>query len=103
MTVITADKDFLLDIVGRYTVAINEKTYDTVCVMDIETYNNGVVSEQFLDENGKTVLWRRFNRDDWAVDRYQKRWSEQLPHNERLTVNGAVYVHWYDCITDYIL
>lgn len=103
MTVITADKDFLLDIVGRYTVAINEKTYDTVCVMDIETYNNGVVSEQFLDENGKTVLWRRFNRDDWAVHRYQKRWSEQLPLNERLTVNGAVYVHWYDCITDYIL
>lgn len=103
MAVTSADKDFLLDIVGRYTVTINGKSYDTVCVMDIESYNCGVVSEQFLDQNGKTVLWRRFNRDDWAIDRYKKRWSEQLPDNERLTVNGTTYVHWYDCITDYIL
>lgn len=99
----SANKDFLLDIVGRYTVTIGGKSYDTVCVMDIETYNNGVVSEQFLDKNGKTVLWRRFNRDDWAIDRYKKKWSEQLPNNDRLTVNGVTYVHWYDCITDYIL
>jgi len=99
----TATKDFLLDIVGRYTVTIGGKRYDTVCVMDIETYNCGVVSEQFLDRNGKTILWRRFNRDDWAIDRYGQRWSEQLPENDRLTVNGTVYVHWYDCITDYIL
>ncbi len=102
-TVTTASNTFLLDIVGRYTVTIGGKTYDTVCVMDIETYNCGVVSEQFLDKNGKTILWRRFNRDDWAMDRYQKRWSQQLPENDRLTVNGTTYVHWYDCITDYIL
>ena len=68
-----------------------------------ETYNCGVVSEQFLDKNGKTILWRRYNRDDWAIDRYKKPWSEQLPENDRLTVNGTTYVHWYDCITDYIL
>ena len=48
----TVEKSFLLDIVGRYTVTINGKSYDTVCVMDIETYNCGVVSEQFLDKNG---------------------------------------------------
>lgn len=102
-TVTSAKKDFLLDIVGRYTVTIGGKSHDTVCVMDIETYNCGVVSEQFLDRNGKTILWRRFNRDDWAMDRYQKKWSEQLPGNDRLTVNGITYVHWYDCITDYIL
>lgn len=99
----TADKAFLLDIVGRYTVTINGKAYDTVCVMDIETYDCGVVSEQFLDQNGKTILWRRYNRDDWAIDHYGKTWSEQLPDNDRLTVNGTTYVHWYDCITDYIL
>lgn len=102
-TVTSAKKDFLLDIVGRYTVTIGGKRYDTVCVMDIETYNCGVVSEQFLDRDGRTVLWRRFNRDDWAIDRYRKAWSEQLPGNDRLTVNGTTYVHWYDCITDHIL
>ncbi|MBR4887906.1 MAG: hypothetical protein IKU17_02050, partial [Clostridia bacterium] len=96
-------KDFLLDIVGRYTVTINGKSYDTVCVIDIETYNSGVVSEQFLDKDGKTILWRRFNRDDWAIDHYKKKWSEQLPNNDRLIVNGVTYVQWYDCITDYVL
>lgn len=102
-SVITAaDKEFLLDVVGRYTVTIGGKSYDTVCVMDIETYNGGTVSGQFIDRNGRTVLWRRFNRDDWAIDRYKKRWSELLPENERFTVNGETYVHWYDCVTDYI-
>lgn len=96
------DKNFLLDIVGRYTVTINGKSYDTVCVMDIETYNTGVVSEQFLDKNGKTILWRRFNRNDWAFDRYGQLWSEILPENERLIINGQIYVQWYDCVTDYI-
>ncbi|MBE5761506.1 MAG: sigma-70 family RNA polymerase sigma factor [Clostridiales bacterium] len=103
-TIVTSvNKDFLLDIVGRYKVTIGGKCYDTVCVMDIETYNCGVVSEQFLDKNGKTILWRRFNRDDWAIDYYKKKWSELLPDNDRLIVNGTVYVQWYDCITDYIL
>lgn len=101
--VTSVNKDFLLDIVGRYTITIGGKNYDTVCVMDIETYNCGVVSEQFLDKDGKTILWRRYNRDDWAIDRYKKLWSEQLPENDRLVVNGITYVHWYDCITDHIL
>lgn len=96
-------KEFLLDIVGRYTVTINGKSYDTVCVMDIETYNSGVVSEQFLDKNGRTILWRRFNRDDWAFDRYGKKWTELLPENERLIINGETYVEWYDCMTEYVL
>jgi len=101
--VTSVNKEFLLDIVGRYIVTIGGKRHDTVCVMDIETYNSGVASEQFLDKNGKTILWRRFNRDDWAMDRYKKKWSEQLPENEQLTINGKTFVHWYDCITDYIL
>ncbi len=101
--VTAADKPFLLDVVGRYTVEIGGKRYDTVCVMDIETYNGGVASEQYLDRDGRTVLWRRFNRDDWARERYGRPWHELLPENERITVNGETYVHWYDCITDHIL
>lgn len=91
-----------LDIVGRYTVEINSKSYDTVCVVDVGTYNEGILSEQFLDKNGRTILWRRFNRNDWALDRYGKLWTEAHPDNERLTVNGEVYVHWYDCVSDHI-
>lgn len=94
----------VVDVVGRYRVTIGGKSYDTVCVMDIECYNDAVASEQYVDQNGRTVLWRRFNRDDWAIDRFGgKPWSEKFPDNERLTINGETYVHWYDCITDYIL
>ena len=71
--------------------------------MDVETYNSGVVSKQFLERSGWTILWRRFNRDNLALERYGKPWSKLLPDNERLTINGRTYVHWYDCITDYIL
>ena len=58
----------------------------------------GMISEQYLSREGRTVLWRRFNRDDWRSDRYGGTWSERLPDNERLMVNGEVYVHWYDCL-----
>ena len=94
----------VVDVVGRYRVTIAGKSYDTVCVMDIECFNDAVASEQYVDQNGRTVLWRRFNRDDWAIDRFGgKLWSEKFPDNERLTINGETYVHWYDCISDYIL
>ncbi|MCC8131506.1 MAG: RNA polymerase sigma factor [Ruminococcus sp.] len=93
----------VLDVVGRYTVTIGGKAYDTVCVVDIENYQDGVASEQYLDENGKTILWRRFNADTWAVGKYKKPWSERLPENETITVNGNKFVHWYDCVTSYIL
>ena len=102
--VTTKDKPFLLDVVGRYTVNINGESYDTVCVMDAANYcGDGVVTEQYLDADGRTILWRRFNVNDWRFDRYQKLWTEMFPENETLTVNGETYVHWYDCITDYIL
>ena len=94
----------VVDVVGRYRVTIGGKSYDTVCVMDIECYNDAVASEQYVDQNGRTVLWRRFNRDDWAIGRFGgKPWSEKFPDNERITINGETYVHWYDCISDYIL
>jgi len=101
---ITSKKQpFRLDVVGRYTVTIGGKEYDCVCVVDIETYNEGVMTEQFLDANGKTVLWRRFNRNDWNQSVYKKPWSEKLPNNQQMTVDGELYVHWYDCITDYVV
>lgn len=56
---------------------------------DVETYNGGVVSEQFLDRNGRTVLWRRYERGNGD--------------GEKITVNGTTFTHTFDCITDYIL
>ena len=88
----------VMDLVGRCALTLDGITYDTVCLMDLGMYAEGIVSEQYLNREGRTVLWRRFNRDDWALERYGKRWSELLPENERLAVNGRTYVHWYDCL-----
>lgn len=87
-----------MDIVGRCEVTLGGVRHDTVCLMDIGLYDQEIVSEQYLNRDGRTVLWRRFNRDDWAMDRYGKTWSELLPENEQLTINGQRYVHWYDCL-----
>ena len=87
-----------MDVVGSCSLTLDGTVYDTVCQMDFGMYVDGIICEKFLDRNGRTVLWRRFNRDDWAMNRYGKKWSEILPENERLTVNGQTYVHWYDCL-----
>lgn len=100
---ITCKEKDALDVVGRYEVIVGRKTYDTILVVYIESCNGGLMSQTYLDKNGRTVLWRRFNKDDWAYKRYQQKWSERLPQNEKVYVNGETYVHWYDCITDYIL
>lgn len=98
-SVITAAVDSsCMDVVGRCDLIIDGKTFDTICIMDLGMYEEGMVSEQFLDHDGRTVLWRRFNQDDWAVERYGKKWSELLPENEQITINGQRHVHWYDCI-----
>ena len=93
----------VIDVCGRYLVDINGKRYDTVCTVDVESYQTGVATVQYIDATGRTVLWRRFNRDDWAHVRYGKNWTELLPQNERITINGQTYVHWYDCISDYVM
>ncbi len=93
-----------LDVVGRYNVVVGGKIYDTIrVVMTPGAYEEGMLSEQYIDQNGRTVLWRRFNADDWRLDRYGSSWRERFPENETLTLDGKTYVHWYDCITSYIL
>ena len=45
-------------------------------------------------------LLRQKEEENKAIE---KKWSELLPQNDKIIVNGTTYVHWYDCITDYIL
>lgn len=94
-----------MDVVGRYEVTINGKTYDTVCLMDIGVYDENTITEQYIDRNGRTVLWRRFNNNNqrWNFDHFEDIPEEELKGNEFIIVNGRTCYHWYDCITDYIL
>jgi len=108
--VITREGDVLqstqcpaMDVVGRYAVTLGGKRYDTICLIDLASYETGVCTEQFIDQAGRTVLWRRFNPNNWRYKHYGMLWTEKLPDNERLTVNGETYVHWYDCISEYVV
>lgn len=87
-----------LDVVGRCELTLDGKTVDCIAIMDLSQYAEGVASVQFVGRDGRTRLWQRYNRDDWELSRYGKRWSELLPKNERITVNGTTCVHWYDCL-----
>ena len=94
----SAPRDGVLDVVGRCDLTLGGTTTDSIAIMDLSTYADGVASLQFLGRDGRTLLWQRYNRDDWELSRYGKRWSELLPKNDRITVNGVTYVHWYDCL-----
>jgi hypothetical protein len=97
---LTVAKEEHPDIIGRYHVKIGSRSYDTVALLEI---CEGIMTILYIDQNGRTVLFRRYNRDDWKPERYKAPWTEKLPASERLVVNTEVYVHWYDCISDYVL
>ena len=96
-TVTCSSLELCMDVVDRCRLTLDGKEYDTICIMLVQ---GDVATEQFLSQKGHTLLWRRFNRDDWALERYKMPWSQKLPDNERITINGELFVHWYDCITD---
>lgn len=99
----TSEKDNIIDVCGRFDVAICGQTHDTICLIDIETYDTKVMTETYIDREGRIVLWRRFNRNDWGIRRIGQLWTERFPQNERVTINGETYVHWYDCIYDWLV
>ena len=94
----------LFDTVGRYEVRIGQRVFDTALIVYMERGpEGGVLSENYTDAQGRCVLNRRFNADDWRLANYGSPWQERLPENERILVNGETFVHWYDSVSDYAL
>jgi len=96
----TVGKEECPDIIGRYKVEIGGQAFDTVAILEII---EGMMTILYVDQSGRTVLFRRYNRFNWKTDRYKALWTEKLPDSEVLIVNNDKYVHWYDCMSDYIL
>ena len=97
---LTVTKEECADIIGRYKLEINDRFYDTIAIVEV---CEGIMTILYVDQDGRTVLFRRYNRFDWKQDRYKALWTNKLPNSEVLIVNGDNYVHWYDCIGDYVL
>ena len=96
----TVAQEETADIFGRYRVTIGERCFDTVALAESE---NGIWIIQYLNREGRTVLFRRYNRDDWKQEQCGQPWSQKLPDSEIHIVNGQRYVHWYDCLPDTVL
>lgn len=90
---------------GVWEVTVGERSFRCLRVIDVgrPPRETDVLIEAFLDERGRTVLARRYNGRLWARDRYETPWDQRLPHARRLEIDGATFVHWYDCVTDVAL
>lgn len=41
---------------------------------------------------------------DWRYKKgYDKLWTDILPSSDKIILNGDVYVHWYNCLRDYVI
>lgn len=92
------------DIVGRYKVTIGQKSYDTIRHIYFNQHDELV--ENYISKEGKNILFRRFNKYNWQVGKeegYSKPWTEMFPETDRVILNGEIYVHWYNCLPDYII
>ena len=86
---------------GTFSVRIDERTFACTRIVDMEPQatEQDVVVVAYVDERGRTVLFRRFDGNR-RVDRgSSKTRTDLLPHAGRLTIDGMTFVHSYDYLS----
>ena len=97
---------------GMFRVRVGQRSCTCLRVLDLDTLALGKddleklgMCESFYSKAGRLVLSRRYNGRIWAVHykdapgKAGQTWDQRIPDNQRLIVNGATFVHWYDCLT----
>ena len=94
---------------GLYTVRIGDRAFECMRVFDFyeDASDRAALVIAYVTHPGRTLLFRRYNgnlwgkRDEpphsWGVE---MTWEEDLPHTDRLVIDGVKYVHYYDSLTD---
>lgn len=94
---------------GVFRVRIGERAFTCLRVFDLGTEGKGIseniiLSESYLTRRGRTVLFRRYNGRQWELGWGQwssdQSWDERFPDNDRIVIDGSVFVHWYDCLSN---
>ena len=94
---------------GLYTVQIGDRTFECMRVFDIDedASERVVLVLAYVTQAGRTILFRRYNGNYWGKREkpphawgVEMTWKEDLPHTERLVIDGVQYVHHYDSLTD---
>jgi hypothetical protein len=98
---------------GVFNVRVGDSEFECLRAIQMESVSapkgaalleRGILVESFHTRAGEIALWRRYNGRRWNVEKRAPcggtPWDERLPDAARLVVNGALFVHWYDCLTD---
>ena len=94
---------------GLFDVRIGDGEFECMRVLDIEadSTDSDVIVVAYIGREGRTVLFRRYNGNRWAKrDQPPQRWGaamtweEDLPHADRLVLDGVTYVHTWDYLTE---
>ena len=94
---------------GLYTVRIGDRAFECMRVFDIDedASERAVLVMAYVTRAGRTILFRRYNGNLWGKREkpphswgVEMTWEEDLPHTDRLVIDGVKYVHHYDSLTD---
>ncbi len=98
---------------GMFRVRVGQRSFTCLRVIDIairtsprqvSQLEREILAESYYTQSDRLVLFRRHNGRLWKTQRKGPyagtAWDQRLPDNARLVINGATFVHWYDCLTD---
>jgi hypothetical protein len=95
---------------GMFRVCVGENSQDCLREISIECDGAGagqrdalelaMLAESYYTQEGRLFLFRRYNGRMWKVRAGKDPWDVRLPGQGHLVINGAHFVHWYDCLTD---
>ena len=83
---------------GVFDVAVGESSFRCTRVVEMpaQATEQDVVIVAYVNDAGRTVLFRRYDGDQRTAPGRSGRRSEWLPHAERLTIDGMTFVHSFD-------
>ncbi len=94
---------------GVFDVQIGQQHFTCLRVFEVEkeATERDIMIEAYITRAGRTVLFRRYNGNRWAKRDTpphnwgeEMTWEEDLPHTDRIVVDGVTYIHYYDNLTD---
>ncbi|MBQ9947839.1 MAG: hypothetical protein IJO91_05565 [Oscillospiraceae bacterium] len=87
-------------IVGQYEVKINDRIFDTTCVIQADEFSDRVLIEQYIDKNGRTVLQREFMSDSMMMEDGMNIGFRSEHYPCTIKINGSNYVCTAVAVTD---
>lgn len=83
---------------GVYTVQVGERTFTCTRIVEMEKEATelDVVVLAYVDANGRTLLFRRYDGNRRVTGAEPQRREDLLPHADRLVIDDMTFVHSYD-------